>query len=128
MVLGGLSMAALVERRKSPYWFVGWFWYLGMLMPVLGLVQVGDQAMADRYTYLPQIGLGMALAWGIWQLTRSRPHGQWVRNLAAALAIAILAASRGGRHPTGATRRPCGTGCWIARRTTLRPTIISASL
>ena len=62
-----------------------------MLVPVIGLVQVGDQAMADRYTYLPQIGLGIALAWGVWQLTRSWPHGRWLRNVAAALTIAILA-------------------------------------
>ncbi len=91
LVLGGLSVAALMGRRRFPYCFVGWFWYLAMLLPVIGLVQVGDQAMADRYTYLPQIGLGIALAWGTMQLTRSWPHRRLVRNAAAALAIAILA-------------------------------------
>jgi tetratricopeptide (TPR) repeat protein len=92
LVLGGLSVAALAGRRRFPYGFVGWFWYLGMLVPVIGLVQVGDQAMADRYTYLPEIGLGIALAWGVKQLTQSWPHCQRVRPMAAALAIAILAA------------------------------------
>jgi Flp pilus assembly protein TadD len=62
-VLLGISAAALVYWRKSPYLLVGWLWYLGMLVPVIGLAQVGVHAMADRYTYLPQIGLCMALAW-----------------------------------------------------------------
>jgi tetratricopeptide (TPR) repeat protein len=91
LVLGGLSVAALLGRRRFPYGFVGWFWYLTMLAPVIGLVQVGDQAMADRYTYLPQIGLGLAVAWGTWQITRSWPHGHAVRNIAAGLAIVVLA-------------------------------------
>ena len=64
LVLIGISAAAWVGRRKCPYLLVGWLWYLGMLVPVIGLVQVGDQAMADRYTYLPLIGPCIALAWG----------------------------------------------------------------
>jgi tetratricopeptide (TPR) repeat protein len=51
--------------RKYPYLFVGWFWYLGTLIPVIGLVQVGSQAMADRYTYVPLIGIFIVLAWGL---------------------------------------------------------------
>ena len=62
-MLGGVSVAAWIGRRRFPYLLVGWLWYLGMLVPVIGLVQVGDQARADRYTYLPQIGLCLALAW-----------------------------------------------------------------
>ena len=69
-MLAGVSAAALVWRRRFPYLFVGWFWYLGMLVPVIGLVQVGSQAMADRYTYLPQIGLCIAVAWGVVQACR----------------------------------------------------------
>ena len=64
LLLLGVSLAALACRRKCPYLLVGWLWYLGMLVPVIGLVQVGSQAMADRYTYLTQIGLYIALAWG----------------------------------------------------------------
>ncbi len=60
-----ISAAAVGWRRRRPYWFVGWFWYLGTLVPVIGLVQVGDQAMADRYTYIPSIGLCIAVAWGL---------------------------------------------------------------
>ncbi len=54
---------AITLRRKAPYLLVGWLWYLGMLVPVIGLLQVGGQSMADRYTYLPQIGLLMAIVW-----------------------------------------------------------------
>src|SRR5262249_18272735 len=54
--------------KRLPYLFVGWFWYLGMLVPVIGLVQVGDQAWADRYTYLPLIGLFIAVVWGVGEL------------------------------------------------------------
>ena len=57
LVLVAISAAVVVWRRRFPYLLVGWLWYLGMLVPVIGLVQVGGQAMADRYTYLPQIGL-----------------------------------------------------------------------
>ena len=64
-ILIGVSIAAVLGRRRLPYLFVGWFWYVGMLVPVIGVVQVGSQAMADRYTYLPQIGLCIALAWAL---------------------------------------------------------------
>ncbi len=61
-------MLALKWRRQAPYFPVGWFWYLGTLVPVIGLVQVGEQAMADRYTYIPSIGLFMVVCWGVQQL------------------------------------------------------------
>ena len=70
--------AVLAWRRKCPYLLVGWLWYLGMLVPVIGLVQVGDQAQADRYTYLPQIGLYIALAWGVSHVSRRWPYRRWV--------------------------------------------------
>ena len=63
VLLAGISWIAVRLRRSCPYVLVGWLWYAGMLVPVIGLVQVGDQAMADRYTYLPQVGLFIALAW-----------------------------------------------------------------
>jgi len=61
----GVSLCVFFYRRKLPCLLVGWFWYLGMLVPVIGIVQVGGQAQADRYTYLPQIGLTFALTWAI---------------------------------------------------------------
>jgi tetratricopeptide (TPR) repeat protein len=62
-LLVALSVAAVVSARKCPYAIVGWLWYLGMLVPVIGLVQVGAQSMADRYTYLPLVGLSAAVVW-----------------------------------------------------------------
>src|SRR5262249_46352604 len=58
------TLLALACARTRPWWLVGWLWYVGMLVPVLGLVQVGMQARADRYTYLPLVGLAIAVAWG----------------------------------------------------------------
>ncbi|HST30571.1 MAG TPA: tetratricopeptide repeat protein [Chthoniobacterales bacterium] len=60
-----ISGSAWILRRRCPYLIAGWFWFVGMLVPVLGIIQVGNQAYADRYTYLPQIGLGLAMSWGI---------------------------------------------------------------
>src|SRR5438874_4188599 len=66
-----LTAIVIVRRRQNPYLLVGWLWYLVMLIPVIGIVQVGLQGHADRYTYLPQIGLDIALVWLIWDLTKS---------------------------------------------------------
>jgi tetratricopeptide (TPR) repeat protein len=61
----GPSLLAIWAARRTPYIFVGWFWFVGMLVPVIGIVQVGLQAMADHYTYLPLIGIFIVLAWGL---------------------------------------------------------------
>jgi tetratricopeptide (TPR) repeat protein len=61
--VGCLSVLAVREARKRPYLFTGWFWFLGTLVPVIGLVEVGMQSMADRYTYVPLIGLFLIVAW-----------------------------------------------------------------
>ena len=63
LLLIGISILVAVWRRGRPYLLMGWLWYLGMLVPVIGLVQVGEQAGADRYMYLPLIGPSLALAW-----------------------------------------------------------------
>ena len=63
MLLAGLSAVAWGERRKQPWLLIGWLWYLVMLLPVVGIIQVGEQAHADRYTYLPQIGIYVAVTW-----------------------------------------------------------------
>lgn len=64
-VLAALSVLAWRTRRTRPYLLVGWLWYLGTLVPVIGIVKAGDQAMADRFTYLPAIGLFVAATWAI---------------------------------------------------------------
>ena len=66
-----LTAIVIFRRKQNPYLLVGWLWYIVMLIPVIGIVQVGLQGHADRYTYLPQIGLDIALVWLIWDLTKS---------------------------------------------------------
>ncbi len=72
LALLGISVLTLRMRRTHPYLAVGWFWYLGTLVPVIGFVQVGAQARADRYTYLPMVGLSIMLAWGLPQVLKSK--------------------------------------------------------
>ncbi|HEX4145237.1 MAG TPA: tetratricopeptide repeat protein [Pirellulales bacterium] len=91
-ILAIVSAAAVVFRRRCPYCFVGWFWYLGMLFPVLGVVKIGWLAMADRYMYLPGIGLSIALAWGTARLAAGSLTGRRVLAVTAGVAIALLTA------------------------------------
>ncbi|MFL6501409.1 MAG: tetratricopeptide repeat protein [Candidatus Udaeobacter sp.] len=90
IVLGGITAAAFVLRKKAPYLVTGWFWYLGMLVPVIGLLQVGWQGHADRYTYLPQIGLYVALTWAVTDLTRSWRFQRMAFCAAALLIVGAL--------------------------------------
>jgi tetratricopeptide (TPR) repeat protein len=69
----GVSAAILASFRKFPYLAVGWLWFLGTLVPVIGLVQVGSQSRADRYMYVPIVGLAIMLAWGAVDLLRKWP-------------------------------------------------------
>ena len=63
LLLLGISVLAVAWRNSRPYFLIGWLWYLGTLVPVIGFVQVGAQGMADRYTYIPSIGVFLALTW-----------------------------------------------------------------
>jgi protein O-mannosyl-transferase len=90
LVLIVITIMAIAWRRKCPYLLVGWLWYLGMLVPVIGLVQVGGQAMADRYTYLTQIGLYVALALGVMQAVGSSPTGRRACSMASLLVVLVL--------------------------------------
>lgn len=73
LILAGISWFAVGNARQKPYLLFGWCWFIGMLLPVIGLVQAGSQAMADRYTYLPLVGLLLALVWAAadWAATSS---------------------------------------------------------
>jgi len=71
-LLLAMTAAAIVFRGKRPYLFTGWLWYLVMLVPVIGFVQVGEQGHADRYTYLPHVGLFLLAVWSIADVTASR--------------------------------------------------------
>jgi protein O-mannosyl-transferase len=91
-LLAAITAVAWWARRRQPSLIVGWLWFLGTLVPVLGLVQVGNQARADRYTYVPSIGLAIILAWAI---PGARLGSRGVRlawSAAAALVVAALAA------------------------------------
>lgn len=95
LVLSGL---AFWVRRSRPYVVVGWLWYLGTLVPVIGILQVGGQSFADRYTYLPSIGIGLALGWAGKELFSPRVEGAVERgvgakilSIAGALGILVLA-------------------------------------
>ena len=90
ILLVALSAAAISLRRSAPFFLVGWFWFLVTLVPVIGVVQVGDQALADRYTYVPFIGLFAAAAWGLPTLASRRRHGSVALRAAAAAALAAL--------------------------------------
>jgi tetratricopeptide (TPR) repeat protein len=86
-LLVALTWGALAARRGARYLAAGWLWYATMLVPVIGLIQVGRQSIADRYTYLPSIGLCVGLAWGLAALARVAPS---CRLLVIAAALAVL--------------------------------------
>jgi tetratricopeptide (TPR) repeat protein len=89
LLVTGVTLIALWQQKRRPYLLVGWAWYVGTLVPVIGLVQVGNQTMADRYTYLPAIGLFIMLAWGAAEVAAAWPRGRKV--LAAAASAALIA-------------------------------------
>jgi tetratricopeptide (TPR) repeat protein len=88
LLLLAISGAVLGLRRSRPYLAIGWLWYLGTLLPVIGIVQVGLQARADRYTYVPLVGIFLMLAWGVPELL-----GRRRRWLAAAAGASVAAAA-----------------------------------
>ena len=87
-----VSVSALVWKRRltRPYLATGWLWYLGTLVPVIGLVQVGDQAMADRYAYTPLIGIFVMMAWAAAELAARRKVSLQLRAAMAAVILATL--------------------------------------
>jgi hypothetical protein len=88
-----LAISAAVWRTRRPYAVMGWLWYLVTLLPVIGLVQAGEQAMADRYTYIPAIGLYIAIAWGAADLVRgARWQPAVARTTLGAVAVVVLGA------------------------------------
>jgi Flp pilus assembly protein TadD len=87
LFLVAISVSVFLVRRSFPYLVVGWFWFLGTMIPVIGLVQVGVQSIADRYTYLPTIGLTVAGVWGVCDLTRA---WRWRRPLLCVAGVLVL--------------------------------------
>jgi len=91
LVLAAITAAVLLRGRALPYLPVGWFWYLGTLVPVIGLVTVGYQSSADRYTYLSLTGIFIIIVWGVADLAAAFKTGKTAVALAAVLVIAGLA-------------------------------------
>ena len=91
-LLAAVTAAAGALARRRPYLLVGWLWFAGTLVPVIGLVQIGGQSMADRYSYVPLIGVFVMATWAVGDLAASLPHRRWVLGLAAGATLAGLAA------------------------------------
>ncbi len=90
LLLTVLSCLAVFLARKYRYALMGWLWYLGTLVPVIGLIQVGKQAMADRYAYIPMIGLFIIIAWGIPDLLRGWPRRKIIFAVSSVAVISGL--------------------------------------
>lgn len=91
LLLAAVSVAVLLLLKRQPYLAVGWFWFLITLIPVIGIIQVGNQAIADRYTYIPLVGLFIMAAWGVPALVSSMPYRESVLSVTAALVVAASA-------------------------------------
>ena len=90
---------ALREWRRRPFLAVGWLWFLVTLVPVIGLVQVGEQSIADRYTYLPFVGLSIAVAWGIESYWPQHGWRAWALGALAVLLSRLLAGAQKKNRP-----------------------------
>jgi len=90
LLLSFLTFLAIRAARKYPYLAVGWFWYLGTLVPVIGLVQAGMQAMADRFTYVPLIGLFIMITWSVTDILAGWGYRRVVLFVSAGMLLSIL--------------------------------------
>ena len=88
-----ITLSAILTARRFPYFLTGWLWYVGLLLPVIGFVQVGGQAHADRYTYLPQIGFSLAVIWSIRDLTAA---WHWRRPIRVMASLGVMMALMAG--------------------------------
>jgi tetratricopeptide (TPR) repeat protein len=89
-IVATITLAALLLVRRAPYVTVGWFWYLGTLVPTIGIVQVGAQGLADRYTYIPSIGIFIAIVWAVAEIAR-RPFVVAAAFTVATTALLVMA-------------------------------------
>ena len=92
LLLLGISLLVVRGARRYPFLIVGWLWYIGTLVPVIGLVQAGSQAMADRFTYIPLIGLYIIIAWGVLEIVPRWPHRKlYLATLSTSLILFLMA-------------------------------------
>jgi Flp pilus assembly protein TadD len=97
VLLAAITIAVLYFSRRRRYLFVGWFFYIGTLVPVIGIVQVGSQAHADRYTYIPLIGLFIIVAWLAGDMSRQRPR---LKSVFAWAGVVVLIAAAAATYRT----------------------------
>src|SRR6478672_11209915 len=91
LLLIGITAFCFFQRKLRPYLIVGWLWFLGTLVPVIGLVQVGAQSMADRYFYVPSIGLFVAVVFGLADIAETRRIAPWLSAAIANVVLLVLA-------------------------------------
>jgi Flp pilus assembly protein TadD len=91
LLIGITAFCFFQPRKRSGYLIVGWLWFLGTLVPVIGLVQVGGQAMADRYFYIPSIGLFIAIVFGLADIAERRGVAPWLSAAVAGVVLLVLA-------------------------------------
>ncbi|MEN6320297.1 MAG: tetratricopeptide repeat protein [Syntrophaceae bacterium] len=90
LILIIITIVAIRTLKTHPYFTVGWLWYLGCLVPVIGLIQVGSHAMADRYTYIPLTGLFIIVAWGVPDILRQWRHRRLILSISSGLVLVSL--------------------------------------
>jgi protein O-mannosyl-transferase len=88
----GITVLLFLQRRRYPFMLMGWLWFVGTLVPVIGLVQVGEQAMADRYSYLPSVGWFILVIWGAYELTLGWRYQVMALSAAGGVAIVLCMA------------------------------------
>jgi tetratricopeptide (TPR) repeat protein len=88
--VAAITIIAIKFIKSKPWFIVGWLWFLGTLVPVIGLVQVGAQAMADRYTYVPLIGIFVILSWGLAGFVKHNRISRWQTAVFAAVVLGVL--------------------------------------
>ncbi len=88
----GISVILFIKRRRYPFLLIGWLWFCGMLVPVIGFVQTGSQAMADRHTYLPSLGMLMFAVWGAYEPTRRWRYHVIALSMAGSAALVLCLA------------------------------------
>jgi hypothetical protein len=89
-LLAIITIGVILKRKQCPYLIVGWLWYLGTLVPVIGLVQIGLHAYADRYTYMTLTGLFIIIAWGIPDIVRRLKYHKTILSLSAVVLLVVL--------------------------------------
>jgi tetratricopeptide (TPR) repeat protein len=88
-LMTGITVLCIVRRRRHPFMLMGWLWYVGTLVPVIQLVQSGNQMMADRFTYIPSLGMLILVIWGAYELSRRRQHQMMMLSVAGGVVIIL---------------------------------------